>query len=81
MKLVVGTYAADARHEIRFSKPRGVTYPDLYGQLKRWTDRPDVSLWRRMMVLGPPPEFCLVSRSQLELPKELEPQSLTREPV
>lgn len=81
MKLVAGIYHADARHEIRFSKPRGMTYPDLYGQLKRWTDRPDVSLWRRMMVLGPAPEFCLVARSEVELPTELEPQGLIRDPV
>jgi hypothetical protein len=56
-------------------------YPDLYELLKPWTDRAEVSLWRRMMVLGPAPEFCLVAPSELDLPAEMKPETLRREPI
>lgn len=81
LKLAGGEYRSDASIEVRFSKPRGMTYPDLYRRLERWTKRPQVSLWRRMMVLGPPPEFCLLAASDVSLPDELDPQVFRREPV
>jgi hypothetical protein len=65
--------------ETRFSKPAGMTYPDLYERLETWTALGGVSLWRRMMVLGPPPEFCLLSATELDLPAEMKPEVLTRE--
>jgi hypothetical protein len=34
-----------------------------------------------MMVLGPPPEFCLLSPAEVELPRELRPEVLRREAV
>jgi hypothetical protein len=58
-----------------------VGYPELYERLKPWTDRPEVSLWRRMMVLGPAPEFCLVAPAELQLPAEMRPEALRREPI
>jgi hypothetical protein len=67
--------------EIRFAKPAGVSYPELYTRLEPWTSRPAVSLWRRMMVLGPPPEFCLVTPSAFELPVEMRPEVLGRKPI
>jgi hypothetical protein len=67
--------------EIRFAKPAGVSYAELYSRLEPWTSRPAVSLWRRMMVLGPPPEFCVVAPSALELPVEMRPEVVGREPV
>jgi hypothetical protein len=70
-----------AGFEIRFAKPAGVSYPELSARLEPWTSRPEVSLWRRMMVLGPPPEFCLVAPSALELPVEMRPEVLGREPI
>jgi hypothetical protein len=76
-----GSPATEAGFEIRFSKPAGMGYPDLYQRLEPWTDRDEVSLWRRMMVLGPAPEFCLVSRSALELPGEMRPETVERDPV
>lgn len=81
LTLVSGSYDADAGFEIGFSKPPGTTYPDLYSQLQIWTARPDVSLWRRMMVLGPPPEFTLLARAELELSPELEPSVFQRERI
>lgn len=81
LKLAAGRYSEDAATEIRFSKPHGMTYPDLYRLLEPWTSREDVSLWRRMMVLGPPPEFVLVARSEVSLPTELDPETFRRDPV
>jgi hypothetical protein len=68
-------------HEVRFSKPAGMGYPDLYRRLESWTGLPGVSLWRRMMVLGPPPEFCLVAREPIELATEMNPEVLARESI
>jgi hypothetical protein len=79
LKLAAGEYDAGAGTEIRFSKPGGTTYADLYRMLEPWTSMPGVSLWRRMMVLGPPPEFCLLAKSEVTLPAELNPQVLRRE--
>ena len=81
LRLAAGTYAADAPFEIRFSKPRGMSYPDLYRTLQTWTHRAGVSLWRRMMVLGPAPEFCLLAPDRFELPASTTPEVLHREPL
>lgn len=81
LKLTAGIYDAAAGFEIRFAKPRGMSYPDLYDLLRPWTAQPRVSLWRRMMVLGPPPEFCMLAPNRPELPSELSPEVLRREPV
>jgi hypothetical protein len=67
--------------EVRFAKPASVTYVDLYARLEPWTRLPGASLWRRMMVLGPPPEFCLVVPSTVELPVELHPEVVRCEPI
>ena len=76
-----GSARTEPGYEIRFSKPAGMGYPQLYESLKPWTARPEVSLWRRMMVLGPAPEFCLVSTSEQHLPAEVRPEILRREPI
>jgi len=81
LALVSGNASAGAGFEIRFSKPAGMGYPELYQRLKPWTDRADVTLWRRMMVLGPPPEFCLLAPSEIQLPAEMKPEVLRRESV
>ena len=67
--------------EIRFSKPVGMAYADLYQRMKQYSSRPGTSLWRRMMVLGPPPEFCLIAPSGVELPTEFRPEVLSRDPI
>jgi hypothetical protein len=81
LMLVSGSAPAGAGVEVRFSKPAGMGYSELYEQLRPRTDRAEVSLWRRMMVLGPPPEFCLVAPSEIEIPPEMHPEILPREPV
>ena len=79
--LVSGEPAAGPGFEIRFSKPAGVGYPDHYARLRPYSSGPGVSVWRRMMVLGPPPEFCLLAPSEVELPPEYRPEVLRREPI
>jgi len=79
--LLSGEPRSQSGFETRFSKPKGMAYGELYERLKSLTVRPDVSLWRRMLVLGPPPEFCLASRSELDLPAEMSPETLPREVV
>ena len=76
-----GSARTEPGYEIRFSKPAGMGYPELYERLQPWTDRTEVSLWRRMMVLGPAPEFCLVAPSKQDLPAEMRPETLRREPI
>ena len=79
LKLAAGTYNAAAEYEIRFSKPRGMAYRDLYSLLETWTKQAGISLWRRMMVLGPPPEFILLAPYAEDLPTELSPEILRRD--
>jgi hypothetical protein len=67
--------------EIQFSKPSGMAYADLYERIRPHSSRAGVSLWRRMMVLGPPPEFCLIAPSEIELPREYRSEVLRREPI
>lgn len=66
---------AEARSSAFFDKPRGTGYDDFYAGIRAATDVPGASLWRRQMVLGPAPEFCLFAADSLELPAELEPLS------
>jgi hypothetical protein len=81
MILKSGSARTEPGFEIRFSKPAGMAYTELYERLKPWTDRAEVSLWRRMMVLGPAPEFCLVAPSEVQLPAEMRPEIVRREPI
>jgi hypothetical protein len=81
LTLVSGDMRTEPGFEIRFSKPVGMTYTELYERLKPWTDRPELTLWRRMMVLGPPPEFCLTAPSDQMLPAAMSPESFPRELV
>jgi hypothetical protein len=79
LALVSGRARTEPGFEIRFSKPSGMTYGELYERLKPWTERPELTLWRRMMVLGPPPEFCLTAPSDQILPAAMSPESLPRQ--
>jgi len=79
--LSAGEYSAGAGYEVRFAKPAGMAYVDLYARLRTWTSVPGVSLWRRMMVLGPPPEFSMVTPSEVELPADLRPEIFRRTPI
>lgn len=61
----------DAKFAYWFSKPAGVSYPDLYYSLEPITSRAGAGLWGRFMTLGPTTEFCLHSVTQVSFPKHL----------
>jgi hypothetical protein len=81
LMLVTGHSRTEPGFEIRLSKPTGMSYADFYKRLAPWTDRGELTLWRRMMVLGPAPEFCMVAPSELQLPAGMTPETLRREPI
>ena len=56
-----------AAHSYWFSKPAGMSYAELDAALAGLITA-GVALLRRMMVLGPSPEFCLFSPAELTLP-------------
>lgn len=80
-RLACGDPTAGEGYEVRLSKPPGTKYHDFYARLDPWTREPTISLWRRQMVLGPPPEFCLISDKEFELPADMTPELLKREPI
>jgi len=57
---------ASCRSALWLRKPRETAYQEFYARLRSYTDRPGVSLWRRHLVLGPTPEFCLLTPGALE---------------
>jgi hypothetical protein len=81
LALVSGRPKIEPEFEIRLSKPKGMSYRDFYERLEPWTSRDGLTLWRRMMVLGPPPEFCLVAPSKIQLPAAMSPETLQRETI
>lgn len=78
LSLVAGEHDGAAGREIRFAKPPGMAYADLYSSLEPATAHKGAGLWRRMMVLGPPPEFCLTAPSPVQLPDAIHPEVITR---
>lgn len=48
-----------------FGKPPEMSYGDLFAQ----APGPAETLWMRMLVLGPTPEFCLLGTEETELPE------------
>jgi hypothetical protein len=81
LNLASGRPSMEEGFEVRFGKPAGMPYPDLYARLESWTEGSGVSLWRRMMVLGPPPEFSLITPSKVDLPGEMHPEVLRRKTI
>lgn len=81
LSLAHGEADLDALHEAAFGKPAGMAYGDLYAMTAPITARAGAALWRRMMVLGPPPEFCLVSREPAQLPAALAPEVRIRRKI
>jgi len=51
----------DASAAAWLGKPDGMGYAAFEARLRGWTDGARVGLWRRQMVLGPAPEFCLLA--------------------
>lgn len=63
------------------SKPNGTPYDAFYTSLYPWTSQPGNGLWGRQMVLGPSPEFCLLSPEEIGLPKEFAGLTLRLDPI
>jgi hypothetical protein len=53
------------------TRPATVDYEDFDARIGRWASHEHVSLWGRQMVLGPTPEFCLLSRDDPDVPHDL----------
>jgi hypothetical protein len=70
-----------ARFAMWFSKPAGMSYEDFYASLTNVTDKNGVALWGRQMVLGPTPEFCLLTPQKISLDKDLHATTLVLDPV
>jgi hypothetical protein len=81
LKLAQGEAGLTAEHVTLFAKPAGMPYSDLYERLQPYSSLPGAGLWRRMMVLGPPPEFCLVTTAAIELPAEFSPEAVRRRQI
>jgi len=81
LSLVSGRPAVAGGFELGFNKPPSLSYADLDRRLEPWTEQSEVSLWRRMMVLGPAPEFCLISPSEVQLPADLHQETRRRDPI
>jgi hypothetical protein len=70
--------AAESGFATWLTKQRGTGYEEFYARLEPWTSGPETSLWRRQMVLGPAPEFCVLARERPEFPADLDPVSVER---
>ena len=57
----------DAGFAVWLHKPEGVRYADFDDLLRAWTENVEISMWQRQMVLGPAPEYCILSRQRLTL--------------
>ena len=69
------TDVAAARCVTWLAKPRPMPYAEFYAIMEQLS-RDGSSLWRRQMVLGPTPEFCLLSSAAASVPNSLQPLRL-----
>jgi hypothetical protein len=81
LSLVAGEHGPAGGCEARFGKPEGMTYAELYAALRPVTSGRGAGLWRRMMVLGPAPEFAITSLAPVKLPAPFHAETLTRSPI
>jgi hypothetical protein len=63
-----GPMLDDARVAYWFAKPNGMRYDELFALLEPLTKDSLTGLWMRYMTLGPTPEFCLQTMTQVEIP-------------
>ncbi len=84
-RLASGNFDPDSLPDIRqgvwFSKPRGEAYDAFYRRVASWGQPSGAGLFRRQMVLGPPPEFGLLGAELAPVPAAAGPVAVTLERV
>jgi hypothetical protein len=78
--LHAGSENAGSRVRTWFAKPEGWSYGRLYDALGATLDD-GASLWRRQLVLGPAPEFCLRSGTPQQLPDGIDGERISYRPL
>ncbi|MGC8515980.1 MAG: hypothetical protein ACP5OC_07605 [Thermoplasmata archaeon] len=63
---------------IWFSKPGGKSYDDFDRMIASAVPANSIDIWRRQMVLGPTPEFCIISDKRIDLDPETKPEYVKR---
>lgn len=66
-QLKLGTAPTAPQSAQWFSKPAGISYPQLFGAVDPALSRVGGSLWMRKMTLGPATEFCVLAREPATL--------------
>jgi hypothetical protein len=72
---------SSVRHMAWLTKPRDMPYANFYAMVSALPRASEATLWRRQMVLGPTPEFGLLSAHPAEAPNALQPLSLSLNPI
>jgi hypothetical protein len=70
-----------ARSATFLTKPREMPYPRFYEMVAAVPEANASTLWRRTMVLGPTPEFTVLSPLTPQFPSTLHPLALILNPI
>jgi hypothetical protein len=81
-KLIQGNLRlGDARFAAWIEKSIGSSYESYYQEVAEVAGNEQTALWRRQMVLGPSPQFCVHSRNALQIPPRFNPVASKIVPV